>query len=366
MIQTPGILVDLDVVEHNLKKYAALAESCGKQIWPMTKTHKSSEFFLLQKQYGATGFLCGTIDECEKACELGLSPVMYAYPVATMTSISRLLAIAFRTRLILRMDSIEAAEIVNHAAREAGVVLDYTVIVDSGLHRFGIAPRETAGFVRKMEQYECLHFCGISSHPGHVYGSSSALEIPAYADQEADAVHVAYESLQEAGIQCEIVSSGSTPTFACNIRDSLLNIYHPGNYIFNDCIQLSTGTATEEECALTVLASVIAHPRPDLFLCDAGAKCLGLDMGAHGNASVVGHGRVIGHPEILVDSLSEEVGKLHITGETNLKIGDKIRIIPNHSCSSANLTDYYIGVRGEVIDHLIAVDVRGNATTKGL
>lgn len=365
-IHTPAILVDLDAVEHNLGKYAKLAEQYGKQIWPMTKTHKSSEMLRLQKKYGATGYLCGTIDECEIAARIGLGPIMYAYPVSTVTSIDRLLQVAKKQRLILRIDSSEAAAIINEEAVKNGQCLDYTIIIDSGLHRFGIPAENVVELAEALEAYANLHFCGISSHPGHVYACRKSDEVPAYAKQEVEALHTAYRLLKQSGRECEIVSSGSTPTFAPNLKDDVLQIYHPGNYIFNDCIQMSTGTATEEECALTILASVIAHPREDLFLCDAGAKCLGLDQGAHGNASVVGHGKVIGHPELVLDSLSEEVAKIHVNGTTNLKIGDKIRIIPNHSCSSANLTDYYVGIRGNRVDHLIAVDIRGNRTTKGL
>lgn len=365
-IYTPAILVDLDVVEHNLNKYAIMAQNYGKQIWPMTKTHKSSEFLKLQKEYGAMGYLCGTIDECERAAELGMETVMYAYPVSTMTSISRLLRVAKKTRLILRIDGIDAARQINIAAAKDNQTIDYTIIIDSGLHRFGVPATEVVTLFRSLNEFSHLHFCGISSHPGHVYACKTSGEVPLYAEQEIDALHTAYELLRKNDIECEIVSSGSTPTFAQNLKDDVLQIYHPGNYIFNDCIQISTGTAVEEECALTILASIISHPSEELFLCDAGAKCLGLDQGAHGNTSVVGHGRIIGHPELVIDSLSEEVAKIHVNGLTSLKIGDKIRIIPNHSCSSANLTDYYVGVRGTKVDHLISVDIRGNKTTKGI
>lgn len=133
---------------------------------------------------------------------------------------------------------------------------------------------------------------------------------------------------------------------------------------YHDAIQLSTETATEQECALRVLASVISHPSERVYICDAGSKCLGLDQGAHGNTSIKGYGIVKGHPELTVAGLSEEVGKLHVYGETTLKVGDRIEIIPNHSCSSANLTNFLVGVRGDEVDHLISVDVRSNSTRK--
>ena len=365
-VYTPAVLLDLDIMERNVHRFASEAAAQGKQLWPMVKTHKSLELAAEQAKAGATGFLCGTLDELEALAEAGYQKLMYAYPAADPLSIARLLRVAEKCDLILRIDGIEAARALTAAAREAGQTLSYTIIIDAGLHRFGIPPEKAGDFARALQQFDFLIFRGLSTHPGHVYAAGSGEELPRYCEEERAAVKTAAASLQAAGFTPEIVSSGSTPTFRGTVGDELLNIYHPGNYIFMDAIQLSTGTAREEDCALTILASVISHPREDLFLCDAGAKCLGLDQGAHGNSSIRGYGVVIGHPELTVAGLSEEVGKLHVEGETSLKVGDRIRIIPNHSCSSANLTSYYVGHRGDELDHLIAVDIRGNGTKKNV
>lgn len=364
-LETPAVLLDLDAMEANLRRYASAAAAHGKQLWPMTKTHKSLALAAAQESAGAAGFLCGTLDEVEALAAAGFRNLMYAYPVATEVSIRRVIRAAKACRLILRIDSLESAAALDAAAGAAGLCLEYTIIVDAGLHRFGVRPEEAGDFARKLTQYRHLDLKGISTHPGQVYGASSAAELPRYCAEEQASVATAVASLRAAGFEPEIVSSGSTPTFFGSIADENLTIYHPGNYIFNDAIQLSTETASESQCALSILASVISHPREDLFICDAGAKCLGLDRGAHGNQSIRGHGVVLGHPELTVADLSEEVGKLHAEGETKLRVGDKIRIIPNHACSSANLTSYYIGVRGEQTERVIPVDIRGNATAKG-
>lgn len=364
-LQTPAILLNLDAMEHNLKKYCNAARAAGKEIWPMVKTHKSTELARLQTEYGCTGFLCGTLDEAETLAQAGFRNLMYAYPVATEVSVQRIIRLANTCNMIIRIDDLDAARAINTAAEKAGVQIPYTIIIDSGLHRFGVAPENSSVFLKEMEKFTNLVFKGISTHPGHVYSAATAQEIPQYVADERHSIAVAVEALKQAGYQPEIISSGSTPTFFGALNDEHIGIYHPGNYIFNDAIQISTATATEEECALSVLASVISHPREDLYICDAGAKCLGLDQGAHGNGSVKGFGIVKGHPELTVYSLSEEVGKLHVEGTSNIKVGDKIQIIPNHACSAANLTRYYIGVRGDAAQRLIEVDIRGNSTEKG-
>ena len=297
----------------------------------------------------------------------GAKDVMYAYPVSTEVSIARVVKLAKAcSGFIIRIDGLDAARAIDAGAKAADVRVNYTIIVDSGLHRFGVKPEKVVEFADEMKQFKNLVFKGISTHPGHVYGASCEAEVGKYVEDEVKNTAVAVDALRNAGYELEIVSSGSTPTFWGALDDKNIQVYHPGNYIFNDAIQLSTNTAVEEECALYILASVISHPSEDLYICDAGAKCLGLDQGAHGNNSIKGFGVVKGHPEFTVYSLSEEVGKFHLEGNTDLKVGDKVLIIPNHSCSSANLTSYYVGVRGEEVDHLVHVDIRGNSGKKNV
>ena len=316
----------------------------------------------MQASAGCGGFLCGTLDEAEQLAADGFQHLMYAYPAAAGPSIQRIIALAKQVSdFIVRLDSVEAAEALEAAAAEKAVFqVKYTVILDCGLHRFGISAEKITEFVEKFRIFPHLLWKGISTHPGHVYGAASAAEVPVYCAEEAEQIGAAVRNLKAAGLVPEIVSSGSTPTYTANIGDPVINMYHPGNYVFNDAIQISNGTAEEGNCALTVLATVISNPSEGHFICDAGAKCLGLDQGAHGNSSLTGYGRVIGHPELKVSHLSEEVGQLEAAGPTDLKIGDRIRIIPNHSCSTANLTSRMTGIRRGQTDRVILVNMRGN------
>ncbi|MEL7622050.1 MAG: alanine racemase [Clostridiales bacterium] len=360
-LATPAVLVDLDVLENNLKKYQELCNKHGKELWPMTKTHKSTEIAKMQKTFGATGFLGGTLDECEAFCDAGMETIMYAYPAASQPNLSRVIALAQKCHFIIRLDCMENARAISEAAAKAGVTVNYTIIVDSGLHRFGVAPEKVLDFANALRKLPALCFKGISSHPGHVYGAQNHDELAKYVADERSAMAAAAADLKEAGYTLEIVSSGSTPTFAGSIADENIKIFHPGNYVFHDAIQLSIEAADESECALTVYATIISKPREDMFIIDAGSKCFGLDQGAHGNSSISGFGRVKGHPQLSLAGLSEEVGKLKIQGETQLKVGDKIEIIPNHSCVPANLTSFLVGCRQDNVEKTLAVDIRENS-----
>ena len=360
-LRTPAILLDLDALQRNIEVYGAQAKRYGKELWPMVKTHKSLRIAQMQKDAGAKGFLCGTIDEMEALAEAGFDDLMYAYPAADPISTERLAKIAETKHVIARLDSVEAAKALNDAAARHSLVLDYSIIIDCGFHRFGVMPAMAAFLARKCQPLTNLRLVGISSHPGQVYGAQTREEVRKVSAIEKSAMEQALNALRQAGFRLKMVGSGSTPTFFDCASDGNISAFHPGNYVFNDVIQISSGTAKEEDCALQVMATVISNPRKGAFIIDAGAKCLGLDKGAHGNTAIVGHGRVIGHPELELTGLSEEVGQIEARGETDLKIGDRIRIIPNHSCSSANLTGWYAGFKGDEIEEFIAVDMRGNS-----
>ena len=360
-LPTPAILVDQDILNHNIKKYQTACDHNKKQLWPMIKTHKSTAIAKMQLQAGATGFLCGTLDECEILVNAGITNIMYAYPVATQSSINRAIELKKKSQLILRIDGLEAAKRLNNAAKIAEVVFDYTIIINSGLNRLGIHPKEAAQFAKEMAAYENLKLKGISTHPGHVYAATDASDVSKYAMQEVEALQIATDLLKASNFEVEIITSGSTPTFLSAVTTNNIDIFHPGNYVFHDAIQVALGVAKESECALSILAAVISNPEPSIFIIDAGSKTLGLDKGAHGNTSIKGYGIIKQQSGAEIISLSEEVGKISVSASSNLKVGDKIEIIPNHACVPTNLTSRLITYRAEVVIGEIEIDMRGNS-----
>ena len=375
-IETSAILLDLDMLESNLKKFHG-AVSGNKKIWPMIKTHKSIEIARMQLDHGATGFLCGTLDECEAIYENFVRKekrnisIMYAYPVASEPNISRVVELAKNCDFYLRIDSYEQAKLLNKAATEADVCINYSIIINSGLNRFGIYCYEIESLIHGLSSFKHLKFAGISTHPGHAYGETDSAGILQVAQQESKIMKEAAEILHSMGIKPQFVSSGSTPTHLHIANDAVIDILHPGNYIFMDNMQISLACATEIDCALIVLTTVISNPREGEFIIDAGSKCLGLDKGAHGNRKITGHGRIkYWHNVLTISSLSEEVGKIVVNeayrDKVSLSIGDRLEIIPNHACATANNTSYYIATRNGKYDRAIHVDMRGNSTTKGM
>lgn len=363
-LTTPSFLVDLDRLENNINSIQKLCDDNNKQLWPMVKTHKSTEIAKMQLEAGAKGFLVGTLDEAEVLAKNGIRNITYAYPVVGKENLKRVIDIAKMTKLYVSIDCLEQAKELDELLKENDMRINALIIVDSGLNRFGIDPKEAGKFYKELRQYNNIDVVGIGTHPGQVYGSKNMDDVKLAADDEIKAVEDAKKSLLEAGLNPTILATGSTPTIFLAAKDDNITVLRPGNYIFYDNIQMSIGLVEEEDCALSILATVVSSPKDGLLLIDAGSKCFGLDKGAHGNSLMEGYGYVINHPELVVSDLSEEVAKVKVKGSTDLKIGDKIRIIPNHSCSSANFTNYLIGYRDDKIERVIEIDIRGGSIKK--
>ncbi|WP_099192029.1 alanine racemase [Tepidibacter mesophilus] len=365
-LQTPSFLLNLDILETNLKKVQRLCSENNKELWPMSKTHKSSYIAKLQKEYGAKGFLVGTIDEAEVFVSAGLDNICLAYPIVSRANIRRVIDLAKKARIILSFDGEDGAKLFNDELEKENLTIEYLIIINCGLNRLGVLPNDSSTLAKKISNYSNLKLIGISTHPGQVYSVLSGNEICKVSKQESQSLKIAKDNLISNSFNIAMVATGSTPTFFDAVADPNIDILRPGNYPFYDNIQLSLNVCQEKECSLTVLATIISKPKDDLFIIDVGSKCLGLDKGAHASNLINGFGKIKGHDELEVISLSEEVGKIKICSNTNLKIGDKVQIIPNHSCSCANMTDYIIGFRNDIVEKIINIDVRGNSIKPNL
>ncbi|WP_394861813.1 alanine racemase [Paraclostridium bifermentans] len=360
-LSTPNFILDLNALENNLKVVQDLCNKNNKELWPMTKTHKSTKLAQMQIDFGAKGLLVGTIDEAEAFVESGIKAITFPYPIANVSNIKRAIELYKKARIILSFDNVESAKLWNDELVKQDINMEYFILINSGLNRLGVTPENSPNLAKELSQFKNLKLIGISTHPGHVYAVASPEEVSPISKQEVERMSTAKQLLQSNGFEIDVVASGSTPTFFDVVSDPSLDVLRPGNYPFYDNIQLSLDICKEDDCSLTALGTIISRPSEDLFIVDVGSKCLGLDKGAHGSALITGFGKVKGHDELNIIGLSEEVGKIQIIGDTTLKVGDKIQIIPNHSCSCANMTSYLVGYRGEDVVDIIDIDVRGNS-----
>jgi len=237
--------------------------------------------------------------------------------------------------------------------------LDVLVEVDSGLQRVGLAPgEESAALALAVAGLPGLRLRGLLTHAGHAYRARSPEEREQIAMGEAAALVQTAELLADHGIDASELSLGSTPTLASieavKAAYPAITEIRPGTYAFNDANLIALGVATEANCALSVLVTVVSRPAADRMVVDAGSKTLAADPGRAG-----GFGRVVNHPDHLIETLSEEHAVIRLPPDADWRIGDRLEVIPNHACPVPNLADTLLGVRHGQVEREIRVDARG-------
>ncbi len=357
-LPTPSTLVEEGKLRRNIEEAQSVCTRNGKALMPMTKTHKSGFVAKLQLEAGADGLLVGSILEAERFMALRPKRIIFAYPFIGARNLERMRKVGEQVPIVVSLDTLETARAYDTFCKQNGLRWEYLLLVDVGLHRFGVGAERAGDYVREIADI-CpnLHCIGIASHPGQVYAAASPEQVLSCWEEEETSLRRARDSVLQQGFACGMVASGSTPTFSYEAESDVITAVRPGNYVFYDVIQTTFGVEVER-CALTVLATVISKHGDRKWIMDAGSKCLGLDKGAHGNSGVTGYGRVVGYENLIVASLSEEVGILQSETPLTLNVGDRIEIIPNHSCSAANMTSRVALCRGDEVVGFYDVDAR--------
>lgn len=357
-IDTPALMLDITKMEKNIEDIASFAKEAGVNIRPHIKTHKSIEIAKRQIEAGAIGLTVAKVGEAEVMVAGGITNILIAYPLTSKEKLRRVKELMNKAKITVAVDSIEQANIMEKCF-ESDNPLNVWIKVNSGLNRVGVEPNEeVVKLAKHVRGRSSLRLDGIFTHAGHSYGASSIEQIEAIAQEEAEAVVKSAQACEAEGIKITHRSVGSTPTFKFAGAVEGITEIRPGNAVFYDMVQVGLGVATKEQCALTVLASVVSV-KDDRIVIDAGSKTLALDQGAHGNASIAGHGYVKEHPNFVIAKLSEEHGVIPVEGTADVKLNDRLMIIPNHACAVVNLFDtYYVHRNGEIVAEW-KVDARG-------
>jgi len=350
-IDTPALLIDLEVVARNLEQMQAKADNFGVALRPHIKTHKIPELAHLQLGLGAVGVTVAKVSEAEVMAEARIEDIFIANQVVSEKKLNRLAALSKKVNISVGLDSTQAAENLSAIFAASGLTIEYLIEIDSGLNRCGVLPgRDAVDLYQAINGLPSLRFKGIFTHAGQVYGAGSLSEVMEVSRYESKIMVETARALEQAGTSAEIVSVGSTPTMKVWEGHEGVNEIRPGNYIFHDAIQLSLGVATMEECALSIVATVISRPSRERAVIDGGSKAFSSDRGAHGKEMASGFGIVLGKKATL-ERLSEEHGIMSLDPDEDLEIGDRVRQIPNHACAVVNLFDLAYGIRnGEVVE----------------
>ncbi|MEO8682306.1 MAG: alanine racemase [Vicinamibacterales bacterium] len=358
-LPTPAILIDRAKALRNIDQMQAAASARGIRLRPHTKTHKSPIVARWQIERGAVGICCAKLGEAEVFADSGFADIRLPYPL-NPSNADRVIALLDRTRLSFIVDHPAVARQWSDAMVRAGRTVDVLVKVDVGFHRCGIDPAApgAVAMITAVASLPGLNFRGLLSHAGHAYHAHSEEELRRIAEAEARTMSTLAAKCRAAGVTIDEVSAGATPPARFSILQDGFTEFRPGNYVYFDRTQVALGAATVEDCALTVLATVVSKPAKDRIILDSGSKTLTNDA-ARGFAPAPGYGSVIDHEHLLIERLSEEHATVRVlSDETNLEPGDRVRIVPNHSCVVSNLVDQAWLVDGDRVEPL-AIAARG-------
>jgi D-serine deaminase-like pyridoxal phosphate-dependent protein len=374
-LDTPALVIDLDVLERNIGQMADHARAFGVALRPHAKTHKTVEIARMQLQAGAVGLTLAKIGEVESLLDaadaagdpLPLTDVLLAFPIVGVPKLGRLLELTERLSVTVALDSVDAASRLGAAAAERGMQLGILVEVDTGGRRCGTLPgAPTLALARHVASTPGLALRGIMTHEGHAYSATPATlrEV----SQQAGRVMVELaQTLRADGHEVPVVSVGSTPSARHIAEVPGVTEVRPGTYVFQDYNQVRLGVATLEDCAATVQATVIARPAPDRAVVDAGTKAVAADRGMIGGTVPLAqdvYGAVRGQPGWAFARASEEHGVLERRDgghADDLQVGDRVELIPNHICPAVNLFDRLYVQRGGAVQGTWAVAARGRS-----
>ena len=355
-LDTPALLIDLDVMERNLERVAGYARDHKLRLRPHTKTHKIPALGRRQIALGAAGLTVAKVGEAQVMLNADPPELLVAYPVIGRGKLDRLMQVAHRTNVTVSLDSLYAAQQLSSAAFAAQVEIGVLAEVDVGLGRVGVEPAQVVSLVGDIIRLPKLRFDGIAFYPGHIK----------LMDAEGhQAVHLLNDlldgilrNLEQAGFAARIVSGGSTPALFQSHQIAGLNEIRPGTYIFNDRNTVLSGACNLSDCAASILTTIVSTAKKGQMIIDGGSKTFSSDRPIAGEE--VSFGLITEAPQAVFTRMNEEHGYVDIreTGR-EFRVGDRVHVVPNHICVAMNLHECVYGIRGDEVEQVWRVEGRG-------
>jgi D-serine deaminase-like pyridoxal phosphate-dependent protein len=353
-IDTPAIIVDLDIAEANIAAMAKFAKDNNISMRPHMKTAKSPYWALKQIEAGAIGVCAAKVGEAEILAEGGVREILIPNQVVGATKIRRLMGVASRSNVTVAVDSHENVAELSAAAQafntEIGVILE----IETGMNRAGVEPGEAAVTLAKaVEAAAGLRFDGIMGYEGgsvFIEGFEARKES---ALLTIDKLLQAADDIEGAGLPVKIISAGGTGSYDITGKVDRVTELQCGSYLFMDAkyMEVFEGHDHPFQTALTVLGTITSRPVPGRAIADPGMKAIAVD---------IADPKVVGTPGATVRGMSEEHCVLNVEGEAeNLKIGDKIQFLPMHGDTTIAQHAYYYCVRNGVLETIVEITGRG-------
>ena len=339
-LETPCIVIDMEKTKENIRMMQREADRYGCKLRPHIKTHKMPLFARMQVAAGASGITCAKISEAEVMAEGGLDDIFLAYPQVGEVKIKRALALAKKVkRLILAVDSMECAVPLNEMAKKAGICVEVRLEVDTGAKRTGVVREKALWLAKELTKLSHLRLTGIYTFKSLVYRNEPTQDKVIAGKEEGELMERIAADICGAGIELKDISAGSTPTGIEVAKTGKVTEIRPGTYIFKDFMLCGEGAADFDEIAVRYYATVVSTPCREYAVIDGGTKTFPMDILLDKEPYFYpGYALVEGNEDLQLRRMNEEHGILTSRkGNTGLKVGDKVVLVPIHVCTAINM-----------------------------
>ncbi len=356
-LNTPAALIDVARMNHNIARMQQRLDALGVAFRPHVKTTKCEPVVQAQLKAGARGITVSTLKEAEQFFSAGIKDIVYAVGIAPGKLPQALALRRAGCDLKLVTDSLASVNAIVTFGREHDEAFEVWIEIDVDGHRSGIPPEDTTLLpVATALVNGGMRLGGVIAHAGSSYEYDTPDALVRIAEQERAGTVRAAQRLHEAGLPCDVVSIGSTPTaLAAEHLDGVTEV-RAGVYIFFDLVMHNVGVNQTSEIALSVLTTVIGHqPEKGWVIVDAGWMAMSRDRGTQKQKRDFGYGLVCNElgevlEGYLMSGANQEHGVISHTGspdhdiEKRFPIGTRLRILPNHACATGAQYPDYVAV----------------------
>ncbi|NDJ59848.1 MAG: D-TA family PLP-dependent enzyme [Chloroflexi bacterium] len=339
-LETPSVLIDLDRLENNITRMQAHCDSLGIKLRPHIKTHKIPAIAQMQIDAGAVGIACQKLSEAAIFAEAGFNDIVIPYNIVGPQKTARLADLALFNRIAVSADHPAVLQGLAEAVKVNELTLQVLVELGTEIERTGASIDRAVDLAQRIEREEHLNFAGVLLYPSTPVMRPPLQELLARLDTD--------------GIGVSHISGGGTGAAQQAANFPELTELRVGTYVFNDWRTVSAGWATLDDCAMFVTATVVSHPHDKRMILDSGSKTLTAE-------AIAGeHGYILEYPEARIYQLNEEHAYVDLSDcDARPEIGDRVHIVPVHTCVVTNMHNTIYGVRGDQVEVEWPVAARG-------
>ena len=352
-LDTPSMIVDLDLMDSNIKKLFQSLGSAGIDIRPHLKTTKSAALARKLVAAGAKGGCVAKLSEAEVIAGAGFEDLLITCEIIGPIKVQRLVNLYRKypgIRIVI--DSEIGATAINDALARSNIEQPISVLidVDVGLHRTGIQPGKPAiDLARHILNLKHLRLIGVQGYEGHLQHMHDREDRKKQCLESMKLLTKTADELREAGADIQVATGGGTGTAEfCALVPGVTEL-QPGSFIFMDT-DYRNAVGTFYSNSLSILSTVISKQGERSVTIDSGLKSLTTDSGMSECRDARYSYGVLGDEH---GSLSWE------EGTPTLTIGDRVEMLPSHIDPTINLHEVYYAHRKGVIEEIWAVDSRG-------